>query len=266
MKRPVITLTTDFGTKDPFAGQMKGVILGINPDAEIVDITHEISPHSIIEGALVTGLSYNYFPTGSIHLAVIDPGVGSERRPIILSAGDRYFIGPDNGVFSMIYKREKGSFRVIHAIEERYFLSNRSSTFHGRDVFAPLAGWLSRGKEIEEFGKEISDYRTLNLPEASLTPSGTLKGKVIMIDRFGNASTNITSDLIEETFNKDGNIILQARAGEAPLKRYYYEPEGEGLYCIINSFGLLELFVKEGSATERFNISIGDPVEVKGTD
>jgi S-adenosylmethionine hydrolase len=262
--RPIITLTTDFGTKDPFVGQMKGVILGINPDAEIIDITHDISPQNITEGAIVAGLSYEYFPPHTIHIVVVDPGVGSGRRALIVRTEKHLFVGPDNGIFSMIYIREKGSFDVTHITSERFFMKKQSATFHGRDIFAPVAAWLSTGVPVEKFGKTIDDYITLPLKEPSIKP-GAIRGEIILIDGFGNASSNITSDLLKSTFHNLEKIEVSIKEMRIPLMKSYLEAEGKGLCCILNSSGLLEFFVYRGRAAERFNINIGDPVEVRAS-
>lgn len=158
---PIITLTTDFGYRDPFVGIMKGVILNINPSATIIDITHDISPQNILEAALSIEMSFELFPHKTIHVVVVDPGVGSTRRPIFVITDRYYFIGPDNGVFSRIYKLQHETLEVMNIKAEHYFMPQRSATFHGRDIFAPAASWLSRGIDISKFGEPINDYVTI---------------------------------------------------------------------------------------------------------
>ncbi|HEB76166.1 MAG TPA: hypothetical protein ENJ04_07435 [Nitrospirae bacterium] len=260
-RRPVITLTTDFGTRDPFVGQMKGVILNTNPDVELVDITHDISPHNIREGAVLTGMSYEYFPPRTIHLAVVDPGVGSGRRPIIVATQNHYFVGPDNGLFSMIYMKERDSFRVIHITSDHYFLNKDSTTFHGRDIFAPVAAWLAKGIPVDHFGTLIEDFMNIHLPEPTAPSRNTIEGEVIYIDRFGNAITNVSSDLLNDAVN-GGRMKVVLKGRMVPLRSCYADVDDKGLYCLINSFGLLEFFICRGSAAESFGIRIGDTVGI----
>lgn len=263
LKAPIITLTTDFGLKDPFAGLMKGVILGINPDARIVDITHNIQRHNIYEASRVIAMSYKYFPPGSIHIAVVDPGVGGSRRPILVIAEDRFFIGPDNGVFTSIYEESQPEhLKVIHISASDYFLPMSGSTFHGRDIFAPVAAWLSRGTEPGKFGKEIEDHIKLNIP-GPLVSNKTIKGRIVSVDNFGNCISNIGRDDMEElaSLTSRDKIEIIYRKKQLPLADHYAEYE-TGLSAIINSFGQLELFVYKGSAAENYNIKTGDSVTV----
>lgn len=261
-KSPIITLITDFGTKDPFVGQMKGVILSINPDALIVDITHEVAPHNIREGAIVTGLSYHYFPHGAIHVVVVDPGVGSGRRPILVATENHFFVGPDNDIFSMVYNKEKRFLRVFHLTAEQYFLRKDSPTFQGRDLFAPVAGWLSKGVPVERFGIEISDYKKLYLPEPQLSAENTIEGEVIYLDRFGNAITNIPSGLLVDSLKEDKGMKVKIKGENVSLKKSYADTEDRGLYCLINSFDLLEFFINQGTASKDYGISIGERVVI----
>ncbi|NOZ25277.1 MAG: SAM-dependent chlorinase/fluorinase [Nitrospirae bacterium] len=261
-RRPLITLTSDFGTRDPFVGQMKGVILNTNPDVELVDISHEISPHNIREGAVLTGMSYEYFPVRTIHLVVVDPGVGSSRRPIIVATQNHYFVGPDNGVFSMVYRKEKDSLRVIHITSEHYFLKKDSTTFHGRDIFAPVAAWLSKGIPVDHFGVRIDDFMNIHLPEPGMPSRNTIEGEVIYIDRFGNAITNISSDLLNDSVNGGGRLRIVLKGRVVPVKSCYAEVDDKELYCLINSFGFLEFFICRGNAAESFGIRIGDTVGI----
>src|SRR3990172_4708747 len=194
---PVITLTTDFGYKDPLAAIMKGVILGINPSVNIVDITHLVGKYQVREAALIIGMSYREFPARSIHVAVTDPGVGSPRRPLLVEAEGHYFIGPDNGVFSMVYL-EAGTFRATHLTSTHYFGPKRSTTFHGRDIFAPVAAWLSKGIESSKFGEPITDFVKFDIPSPSFSSANALEGEVIYIDTYGNAITNIRVKDIEK--------------------------------------------------------------------
>jgi S-adenosylmethionine hydrolase len=229
---PVITLLTDFGTVDYFSGAVKGAILSVNPRAVIVDITHEIPPQDIEAGAFTLFASYKTFPAGTIHVAVVDPGVGSERRPIIVSANEQFFVGPDNGLFTYIYDRES-SHRIVHVTSDRYFRSSVSSTFHGRDIFAPVAAALSNGVALEDFGAEIED--AIRLPSLD-TPL-----RIIHIDRFGNCVTNITR--AEKSLVINGRTISEFR-------QFYGEGDDKSLFAIWGSAGFLEISMNGGSAAQ----------------
>lgn len=259
--RPLISLTTDFGCKDPFVAIMKGVILNINPSVRIVDITHDISPQNILEAAFALEMSYRSFPHNTIHVAVVDPGVGSERRPLLVVAAHHYFIGPDNGVFSRIYNSSE-RLEVIHITADHYFLPQRSSTFHGRDVFAPVAAWMSKGIDISKFGDPVSDYVTIPVPKPVVTDENRIDGEIIHIDRFGNLITNIDAQNILTGKRLDINPNVVIKGMEVSLKKYYSEGEEKRLYFLINSFGYLELFVNRGNASADFDITIGEKVRV----
>ena len=261
--RPLITLITDFGYKDPFVGIMKGVILTINPSVQIVDITHDINPQNILEAVFAIELSFRSFPHNTIHVAVVDPGVGSERRPLLVVTDNHYFIGPDNGIFSSIYAMSE-RLAVYHLTAEHYFLPERSSTFDGRGVFAPVAAWFSKGIDVPKFGDRISDYVTIPLPVSKITEKDIVEGEVVHIDRFGNLMTNIDIQKIKDLSGNytDNNLKVVIKEMEAPLKRYYSEGEDNKLYSLINSFGYLELFVNRGSSSANFGIIVGEKVRV----
>ena len=259
---PVITLTTDFGCEGPFAGVMKGVILTLNPHAKIIDFSHGIRPYGIVEAAFLIGLNYRYFPKGTMHAVVVDPGVGSERRPLIVSADNHYFIGPDNGVFSYIFGMRHETPRVVHVTASHYFLSSHSPTFQGRDVFASVAGWLSKGIDISKFGPDIADFNKITLPLPTMTSEGAVQGEVIFIDRFGNAITNIRKTDIERvlTVNPDYTVKFSITGREAALKHHYSEAESGNLCALLNSSDLVEFFVYKGNASQENKIIIGDKV------
>ncbi len=261
-RKSIITLTSDFGIKDPFVGQMKGVILNINPNVEFVDITHEITPHNIKEASIACAFSYRYFPPRTVHLVVVDPGVGSARRPILVVTEDHYFIGPDNGVFSFIYQREKRYLKVFHITADHYFLKKGSPTFQGRDLFAPVAAWLAKGIPASNFGEEITDYNTIYIPEPKKPTKNALEGEVIYIDRFGNAITNIPLDAVEELRKAGSSLRVVYKGRELPMKAHYSEADDEGLKCLINSFDLLEIFVYRGNAAREHGIKVGDIIGI----
>lgn len=263
MKDRIITLTTDFGYQDPFAGVVKGAILMINPLVNIVDLTHGIRPQDIREAALIISMNYNFFPVGTIHIVVVDPGVGSIRRPVIVIADNHYFIGPDNGIFSGIYNNKSEKMQVIHVTADHYFLKKGSSTFHARDVFAPIGAYLSTGVNLNNFGEAITDYVKIPLP-ISTKKDNSIRGEVIFIDRFGNAITNIKSGEIDRLRNLNTSaaqkVLLKDK--EVLFKDYYSQAEDKEVHSLINSSGLLEFFVYMGSASSEFEISIGDIAEV----
>jgi hypothetical protein len=268
LENPVITLTTDFSLKDPFVAMMKGVILGINPKANIVDITHNITRHNIAEASQTLSMSYRYFPDGAIHIAVVDPGVGSSRRPIMVVTESQFFIGPDNGIFSSIINEAgEDTIKVIHITEDEYFLSKTGATFHGRDIFAPVAAWLSKGLEAGQFGERINDYLTINIPEVTFSESSSLTGEIISIDSFGNAISNITRDNLSSLDSSESGNRLMVSYNNAPLSllSFYAESKGSALSAIINSSGYLELFVNRRSAADNYHIKVGDKVTVSRT-
>lgn len=264
MRRSIITLTTDFGYRDPLSGIMKGIILGINPEVTIVDISHGVEKYNIKEAALTIGMSYRNFPAGTVHVVVTDPGVGSSRKPILVATEDYYFIGPDNGVFTMVYD-EAERLEVIHLTAEHYFLPNRSMTFHGRDIFAPVAAWLSKGVAITNLGDPVSDYSTIHMPKPTMPTKNTIDGEIIYIDHFGNAISNIKySDLISlmgEGGDKKGLKVLM-KGRQIEIKDYYAQGADGDIYAILNSMNYLELFVYREDASKKFNIKVGDSLGV----
>ena len=262
----LITLTSDFGLDDPFVGVMKGVILSINPQANIIDLNHGITSHNIREAVFSIGMNYHFFPERTVHMVIVDPGVGSQRRPILVVTDRHYFIGPDNGVFSRIYEKEKHALKVIHITADQYFLKKNSSTFHGRDVFAPVAAWLAHGKDFQTFGNLITDFVTMDLamPKRS---NDVLKGEIIHIDKFGNAMTNISQADINDLIGMRREYTLRIFLGKkmVPLRKYYGEAKGAALHAVINSSEYLEFFINRNNAARTCNISRGDKVEVKIT-
>ena len=260
----IVSLTTDFGNKDPFAGSVKGAILKVNPESRIVDISHEVSPQDIWEAAFILKSAYNYFPKGTIHLAVVDPGVGSGRRPIIVVTESYYFVGPDNGIFSLVY-REAERMRVHHITASHYYLPSPGPTFHGRDIFAPVAAWLAKGLPSGNFGEVIEDYVKLNVPVPQKSPNG-IDGHVIHIDRFGNLITNITFKDIQTLLPEGANagLISISTAGKEikGLKNFYAESAPGEPGAIINSSGYLEIFLFKQNARTALSIKRGEAVKL----
>jgi S-adenosylmethionine hydrolase len=252
----LITVTTDFGLRDPFVGIMKGVILAINGDVNLVDVTHQVESFDVLEGALTLAESYPYFPPGTIHLVVVDPGVGSERRAILVSTPDTVFIGPDNGIFSLVYERE-AAFEVRHVIAEQYFRRPVSRTFQGRDIFAPVAAWLSRGKTPEHFGPVIGDYVRVATPKPQ--PSdGEMLGSVLRVDKFGNVTTNFRPGDLPLRFR----LLIHDRAVTRLLTSYSSGKPGE-VFAIVGSAGFIEMSSREASAAAILGAQKGDPVRLK---
>ncbi|HJU92865.1 MAG TPA: SAM-dependent chlorinase/fluorinase [Pyrinomonadaceae bacterium] len=247
---PVITLLTDFGNADYFVGAVKGAILSVNPRAVIADITHEIPPQDVEAAAFTLLASYQAFPVGTIHVAVVDPGVGSERRPIVVNASDQLFVGPDNGIFTYIYDREP-SHQVFHITSDKYFRPSPSTTFHGRDIFAPVAAALSKGVKPEDLGSVITD--TVRLKN-SLTPEVL---KIIHIDRFGNCITNITRDLIDP--KRHPTLVINRKQIRA-FREFYSSASPNEVFAIWGSAGFLEISMNGRSAAKILRAKRGDTV------
>lgn len=258
---PVITLLTDFGSQDYFVGAMKGAILSINPFAQIVDITHEVPPQDIHAGAFNLLASYTAFPSGTIHVAVVDPGVGSRRKPLLIECGRQLFVGPDNGIFSWICERE-GNVRAIHLENEKFFRQPVSPTFHGRDIFAPVAAALSHGVPFEEFGELVDDYVRLESLAVKMTGDGSAEARILHIDRFGNCVTNLTRDQVsDESFKSGAKLFVNGRHISA-LRRFFSEPAEaqDDLFCIFGSAGFLEIVAQDSSAARILDVHCGEPV------
>jgi S-adenosylmethionine hydrolase len=261
-RRPVITLTTDFGLADHFVGVMKGVILSINPEADFVDLSHQVAAHDIFDGAFLIAQSYRYFPPETIHLAVVDPGVGSNRRPIVATTAHHKFVAPDNGVLSLVYDREE-SFEVRHLTADQYFLKPVSNTFHGRDIFSPVAGWLSKGVAVDSFGERITDYVRLAVPRPLRSPEGTVNGAILRVDSFGNLITNLTPQDVPELFSEKPpsfRIIINHQT-IARLNTSYSAGKPSEPFAILGSSGYLEVCTNQGSAATVLKASRGDGVK-----
>jgi S-adenosylmethionine hydrolase len=256
----IITLTTDYGTNDHLVGTLKGVILKINPDATIVDITHNVTPFDLLDGALTIGSAYSYFPAKTVHVVVVDPGVGTERRPLLVSAQNQYFVAPDNGVLSVIYEREKETLVVRHANVEHYYLQPVSKTFHGRDIFASVASWLTKGWQTPSMGDEISDYKRFSLPRPK-EADGVVKGAVLRSDAFGNLITNFRLEDLPESALKDGALKLQV--GPHPVTRlmdtFASGNNGEAI-AYLGSSGYLEIGVNKANAARTLGLGRGAAV------
>ncbi len=245
MPSKLVVLLTDFGLKDHYVGVMKGVILDICPEVRFVDLTHEISPQNVREGAFVLGVSYHYFPKGAIFLGVVDPGVGTSRRGLLLKAGEYFFVGPDNGLFTWVVKKE-GIYQAFELSNPSYFRPEVSRTFHGRDIFAPVSAYLAKGISPEEFGPRLKEIIMLPWPEVEEGPS-YLKGAIIHVDRFGNLISNIAAKQLRRPVKR-----VLYRGLELPLLETYALVSPGKPLALIGSEGLLEIAVCGGSAAERF--------------
>ena len=260
-KKSLITLTTDFGEVDYFVPAMKGVICSINPAAEIVDLTHLIPAHDVYAAAFTLMCCYKDFPKNTIHLVVVDPGVGSARRPIMVMTDDHNFIGPDNGVFSYIYQREQVN-RIVHFTTEHYFRQPVSNTFHGRDVFAPCAAYVSKLIDWRMMGEEISDPVRFNTPTPVVVSEKQIRGTVIHVDRFGNLITNITSvELTEELIRAGAHVRIGTHDAVRVLTQFAEADQNE-LFVYFGSAGFLELAVQRQSAARVVEGRRGTEVEV----
>jgi S-adenosyl-L-methionine hydrolase (adenosine-forming) len=246
----IVTLTTDFGGGDHFVGTMRGVILGVNPAAQVVDLCNSVNSFDLLDGALTIAQAYGYFPADTIHLVVVDPGVGSARRPLLVATSKHYFIAPDNGVLSLVMDREERvSVREITAAH--YFLQPLSNTFHGRDVFAPCAGWLSKGVEAEKFGDEITDYARFALPKPKVVAEHMLQGAVLKVDKFGNLITNLTPENAPAVFAADSRTKITVGQGKVSgIHNSYAQGQPGELFGVLNSMGFLEIACNRGAAAQ----------------
>lgn len=263
----LITLLTDFGTADYFVAAVKGVILGANPTARIVDITHDIPPHDIQAAAFTLLSAYSSFPPGTVHVAVVDPGVGSARRPILLKLSEQYFIGPDNGVFSYVLEKHEKSgvtAELFHLTNKKYFRHPVSATFHGRDVFAPVAAALSLGVQPAELGTEIVDSVRLASLQPTAADDGNLTARIIHIDRFGNCITNLTQDNLTAPMITAGVMLRINGKSVRSFRNYFAEETGsrEKLFAIWGSAGFLEIAATNESAAKLLGAKRGDAVIV----
>lgn len=256
-------MTTDFGQADQFVGVMKGVILKINPDVDIVDLCHQVNSYDIFDGAYILAQSYRYFPPDTIHLVVVDPGVGSNRRPLLARTLEYKFVVPDNGVLSLIAEREP-TLEVRHVTADHYFLNPVSRTFHGRDVFSPVVGWLTRGVEADKFGEVITDYAKFASPKARRVSDQLVKGVILKVDKFGNIITNISPEDVPELFSESPSpfriVINQQEITR--LNFSYSMGKPQELFAIVGSSGFLEICTNRASASKVLNAGRGTEVGV----
>ncbi len=263
MARPVIALLTDFGTRDHYAGTMKAVILGICPEATLVDITHDIPAHDMLTATLELAASYKYFPTGTIFLVVVDPGVGSARRGIAADTGEYRFVAPDNGVLTAVLK-ETPARRVVELTERRYARATVSRTFEGRDRFAPAAGWLAKGIDLSALGRSAGAIHHIAIPAPQIAED-VLTGEVLRVDRFGNLVTNIDRKMFDKFANADGIEISAATHRIGRVVATYADASADEVCALFGSTDHLEIAVNAGNASDRLNLSRGAPVTIRKT-
>jgi S-adenosyl-L-methionine hydrolase (adenosine-forming) len=259
----MITLTTDFGLTEHYVGAMKGVIYSINPTVQVVDITNAVQSFDILDGAIAISQAYSYFPKDTVHVVVVDPGVGGPRRPIIANVGQYLFVAPDNGVLSLVYEREE-RVTVRHITSEHYFHQPVSNTFHGRDVFAPVAAYLSKGVDTVKFGDEVTDFVRFAAPRPKATGANAWKGLVLKTDKFGNLITNFMAKDIPQIFegSSNGFKITVGKAEVTKLCSSYGEGAQGELFAIIGSSGFLEISTNKGPASRLAGADKGSEVAV----
>ncbi len=263
--KPIISLTTDFGTGSHFVGSMKAVILSINPEATIVDITHEISRHNILEAAYVIEEAAKRFPKPTIHIVVVDPGVGTDRRPLLAAGEDHYYVAPDNGVLTRVFNNDV--FMRVHEVsEEHYTLRSQCRTFHGRDVFAPVGAWMSKLWEAAKFGPIVENYQTLSIPKPSIVKERTVKAEILFCDHFGNIVTNLERSMYEQARKKFPGEIFKVKVGDTvikDLKTHYFEVANKGDFlALFGSMELLEISAREENAAALIGVAPGEPVYI----
>jgi S-adenosylmethionine hydrolase len=261
MARPVVAFLSDFGTRDHYAGTLKAVVLGLCPDANLVDIGHEIPAHDVLAGALELAACYKYFPSGTIFLVVVDPGVGSSRRGIAADCGDYKFVAPDNGVLSAVF-RETPPKKVVELTERKYARPTVSRTFEGRDRFAPAAGWLAKGVALVSMGKSITNYHVIDLPTPEVAAEH-ITGQVVRVDRFGNLITNIDRKMLEQ-FAGGRPIAVTLADRDIPriVATYADAPVGE-LCALFGSTDHLEVAVNAGDAARELGLGRGAQARVR---
>lgn len=259
----MITFTTDFGLGEHYVGAMKGVIYNINPSAQIVDVCNSVHSYDLLDGALTISQAYPYFPANTVHLVVVDPGVGTARRPILVSTGKYMFVAPDNGVLSMVFDREE-RVTVRHITSDHYFLQPLSNTFHGRDIFAPVAAYLSKGMDAQKFGEEITDYVRFAAPKPKPLNANTVKGIVIKVDKFGNLITNITPNDVPQLFKEQPPAfkILIGKSEINKLRQAYAQGAPGEVFGVLGSMGFLEIATNRGSAQHSVGADKGSEVGI----
>jgi hypothetical protein len=259
----IVTFTTDFGLTEHYVGAMKGVIYNINPVVTTVDITNVVQSFDVLDGAIAISQAYSYFPKDTVHMVIVDPGVGGSRRPIVATSGQHIFLAPDNGVLSLVYDREE-RVSVRHITASHYFLQPVSPTFHGRDIFAVIAGYLSKGVEVAKFGEEITDYVRFAAPKPKAAGPNAWKGVILKVDKFGNLITSFTAKETPELFQPAAPAfkITIGKTEITKVRSIYVEGEQGEAFAIAGSSGFLEISVNRGSAAQVTGAQKGSEVSV----
>jgi hypothetical protein len=261
MAGPIVTLTTDFGTGDYYVGAMKGAVLEVCPDAEIIDITHDLPTYDILEAAFTLALASAPFPYGTIHVVVVDPAVGTDRRALVVRGDQHYYVAPDNGVLSFIYPKQE-KLAVYHITSDHYFRRPVSNTFHGRDIFGPCAGALAKGVDAARFGDPIEDFVRLNVPRAQASGEKSWKAMVLKIDRFGNVITSITAEDVPALFAEPTPPFKLTVGGKeiARLMPTYSVGEKGEIFAVLGSSGYLEVAANRNPAAKLLGVQRGAEV------
>lgn len=260
----IITLTSDFGYDDPYVGIMKGVILQICPGCQLVDLVHGVPQGDIVRASLAVQAAIEYFPAGTVHLAVVDPGVGSARLPIAVHARGMYFVGPDNGLFWFLADDDPPP-RVVSIKQGPFTLPRTSPTFHGRDIFAPIAAHLAAGTRIEQLGTPERRMVTLDLPKAQRLSSARVEGTIIYVDHFGNCISNVAPEELGLDLSR-GRWMARSSVADFPLRRYYSEVEEGSPVAVVGSSGRIELSIRDGSAATQLKLKLGASFVLERTD
>jgi S-adenosyl-L-methionine hydrolase (adenosine-forming) len=252
----IITMLSDFGLRDYFVGAVKGVMLSLNPDLMIVDISHQIPPQDIFTGAFTLGQAYSCFPSGSIHLAVVDPGVGTARKAMVASAGGHFFVAPDNGILTYVMEANE-DFAAYEITADHYFRKPVSATFHGRDIFAPIAAWISRGIPLHQIGPELSSPIHLQIPALKRVRDALIQGVILAVDQFGNLITNLKPSDVQTPFK-----MMAGQKEITSLRKTYGEGSPGEIFIVPGSTGYLEISMRSGSAAATLNLKAGVPIGV----
>ena len=253
----LVTLLTDFGLRDHFVAAMKGVLLSLNPDLTLVDVSHLVPPQDVFGAAFTLGQAWPLFPQKTIHLAVVDPGVGTARKPMVAYAGGHFFVAPDNGILTFVMDNA-GDFSAYEITAEHYFRKPVSSTFHGRDIFAPIAAWISRGIPLEQIGKRLQEPVRLKVPVARKVREGLIQGAVLAVDQFGNLITNVKpSDVPPKS-----RFILPGQREVTSFRKTYAEGAPGEVFVVPGSTGFMEITLKDGSASSLLDLKTGAPIGI----
>lgn len=258
---PTISITTDFGSKDGFVGTLKGVIWSICPGAQIADISHNISPQNILEGAFALWRAYSFFPSGAVHIAVVDPGVGTKRRPIAARIGGHTFVGPDNGIFTPMFEDAEKyglTMEIVHLAMEKFWLHNVSHTFHGRDIFAPVAAHIANGVPLSDLGPALHDPVRISMPKPVKTAKGW-RAHITVVDIYGNCTTDLPADAVARSRNV--TFLVGGHEVHGLVQSYGNKRPGD-LVALVDSEDCVEIAVVNGSAAKKLGVKIGDVVEV----